>query len=95
MQTLLTIVSQLEGALELLKTDDLSPLIEIAPQQPLALDILHYTWSNASTNPLESRNIIRQADEVVPKLLLSFKGTDAVTLLNFMGNTIPKLEFEV
>lgn len=91
----MTIVSHLEGALELLKIKDLSPLIEIAPQQPLALDILYYAWSNASIDPTESYNVVRQVDEIVPKLLLSFKGTDAVTLLNFMGKAIPKLNFEV
>jgi len=95
LQTLLTFVSQLEGALELLNAKDLSPLIEIAPQQSIALDILFYAWSNVSADSTESQNILRQVNEVIPKLLLSFKGTDGVTLLSFMGNTIPKLTFEV
>lgn len=95
LQSLLTFVSQLEGALELLNIKDLSPLIEIAPQQSIALDILFYAWSNASADSTESQNIIQQVDDVVLKLLLSFESTDGVTLLHFMGNIIPKLTFEV
>ncbi|EKD21253.1 DUF1941 family protein [Drepanopeziza brunnea f. sp. 'multigermtubi' MB_m1] len=45
LQTLLTIVSHPEGALEMLAIEDLSPLIEITNQYPLALEIFEYGWT--------------------------------------------------
>lgn len=95
LQTLLTIVSQVEGSLELLKVEDISPLTEIAPQYPLVLDILNYTWANGSTVNTEVQTVHGSINRVIPNLLVVFKGTDAVTFLSFISNFIPKLSSEV
>ncbi|ESZ97792.1 hypothetical protein SBOR_1801 [Sclerotinia borealis F-4128] len=94
LQTLLTIVSQVDGSLEFLKIEDLSPLIEIAPQYPLVLDILNYTWANGSTINTEVQAVHRSINKVIPNLLVVFKGTDAVTFLSFIASFIPKLSSE-
>ncbi|KAJ8068250.1 hypothetical protein OCU04_003817 [Sclerotinia nivalis] len=94
LQTLLTIVSQIEGSLELLKVEDLSPLTEIAPQYPLVLDILNYTWANGSTINTEVQAVHESINKVIPNLLVVFKGTDAVTFLSFIASFIPKLSSE-
>ncbi|CAD6445069.1 35366ff8-8604-47d7-a34b-0c372026f106 [Sclerotinia trifoliorum] len=94
LQTLLTIVSQAEGSLELLKVEDLSPLTEIAPQYPLVLDIFNYTWANGSTINTEVQAVHESINRVIPNLLVVFKGTDAVTFLTFIASFIPKLSSE-
>lgn len=95
LQSLLTIVSQPEGALEMLNIQDLSPLTEISAQYPLALDILSFTWTNAATIPVEIEKVRRSIDIIVSALQVVFKGTDAVTLLGFIGSLLPKLAAEV
>lgn len=95
LQTLLTIVSQPEGALELLRIEDLSPLTEIAPQYPSVLDIFSFTWSNASAISHDTDGVRESIDKYLPILLVLFKDTDAVTLISAFGNLIPKLIPEV
>lgn len=95
MQTILTIVSQPEGALEILAVQDLSPLIEISNQDPLVLDIFNFSWTNASTIPAEVEAVKKSINQVIPALIVNFKGTDAVTFVAFVGNLLPKLEPEV
>ncbi|PMD40381.1 DUF1941-domain-containing protein [Hyaloscypha variabilis F] len=92
LETLLTIVSQPEGAIELLNVQDTSPLIEIASQYPLVLDVIKYTWLNASSLLGETQAVLENVDKIVPNLLVVFKGTDGVTFINFLGDCLPKLE---
>lgn len=94
-QTLLIIVSQPEGAVELLHVKDLSPLIEIASQYPLVLEVIKYTWLNASTLPEEIQAVRENVNKVVPSLVVVFKGTDAVTFIIFLGDFLPKVEQDV
>lgn len=94
MQTLMTIASQPEGALEMLRIEDLSSLISLAAQNSSALDIMSFAWTNASANDSETR-VRESIDKNMPKLLDAFKNTDAVTLVSFVGNLIPKLAPEV
>jgi neurochondrin len=91
----MTIVSQPEGSLEMLRVEDLSPLTEIAPQNPSVLDILGFTWSNASVISNEMGDVRESLNKYMPKLLTTFKDTDAVTLISFFGSLIPKLTPEV
>lgn len=91
----MTIVSQPEGALEMLRVEDLSPLTEIAPQHSSVLDILTFTWTNASTIANEMDTVRESIDKYMPRLLVTFRDTDAVTLISFFGNLIPKLTPEV
>ncbi|PVH82390.1 DUF1941-domain-containing protein [Cadophora sp. DSE1049] len=92
LQTILTIVSQPEGALEILAVQDLSPLIEISNQQPLVLDIFSFSWTNASTVTAEVEAVRKSINQVIPAMIVNFKGTDAVTFITFVGNMLPKLE---
>jgi hypothetical protein len=95
LQTLLTIVSYPEGALEILNIEDLSPLTEISVQYPLVLDILNFAWTNAATVPSEVDRVRKSIDKLIPTLQNVFRGTDAVTFISFMGSLLPKLVPEV
>jgi hypothetical protein len=81
--------------MELLHVQDLSPLIELASQDPLVLEIFKYTLLNASIIPAEVQAVRENIDKIVPSLVVIFKGTDGVTFLSFLGDLIPKLEPEV
>ncbi|TVY59356.1 Uncharacterized protein LCER1_G001099 [Lachnellula cervina] len=91
LQTILTLASHSEGALEILHVEDSSPLVEIATQYSRALDIFSYTWMNASTISNEVASVRENIDKVIPALLLVFRQTDAVTLLECIGNFLPKI----
>lgn len=91
LQTLLTIASHPEGALEMLNIEDLSSLTEISAQYPLVLDILNFTLTNAATLPTEVDKVQRSIDKLIPTLQNAFKGTDAVTFIAFVGTLVPKL----
>jgi hypothetical protein len=91
LQTIMTITSQPEGALELLSLEDISPLVEIAAQYPYALDILKLMWTNASTISDEVEKVQRSIDRTMPILLNVFKDTDAVTLIQFVGEFMSKI----
>jgi neurochondrin len=95
LQTLLTIASEPEGAVELLHIHDLSPLFEMASQDPLVLEIINYSWLNAQTVPGELQAVQENIDKTIPSLVAIFKGTDAVTFISFLGDLLPKLEPEV
>ena len=95
LQTLLTVVSRPEGAVELLNIEDQSSLLEIAPVYPLVLDIFKFGWTNASTLSQETHKVRQNINTVIPTLLVVFKTTDAVTLIEFLGDLLPKLVPEV
>jgi Neurochondrin len=95
LQTLLTIVSLHLGALEFITVEDVSPLTEIAHQQPLVLDIFSLAWSNASTGLSEVPAVRASINRIVPMLLNSFRDTDTVTFLAFIGDTLTRLPPEV
>ncbi|KAK4241685.1 e9b59b6a-f39c-4d2a-9b94-75afe2ab05bc [Achaetomium macrosporum] len=95
LETLLSLVSQPSGAQIFAAVEDLSPLTEIASSQPLALDTLLYAWLNAMTAATDKTNLKSKIDRTVGSLVSSFKGTDAVTLLSFLANLLPRLEPEV
>lgn len=66
--------------------EDPSPLTEVAPAHPESLQVLSFAWlhaQNSSQDPVALRNRI---DATVQKLVGSFKGTDGVTLLEFLGS---------
>jgi hypothetical protein len=91
----MTIVSQPEGSLEILRVEDLSPLTEIAPQNSSVLDILTFAWINASAISNEMGGVQESINKYMPKLLTTFKDTDGVTLISGFGSMIPKLSPEV
>ncbi|KAL2164696.1 hypothetical protein VTH06DRAFT_3913 [Thermothelomyces fergusii] len=96
LETLVSLVSRPEGArVFTAAVEDLSPLTEIATKQPLALDTLLFAWLHASMAATTDKNGLRsKIDSTVGTLVASFKGTDAVTLLSFLANLLPRLNPE-
>ena len=98
MQTLLTLVSQPSGASALIGLDDLSPLTEIAPSRPIVLDIFSHAcaWlQGQSTDTDEKPKLQAKVDKTIQGLVLSFKGTDGITLLAFLSDLLRRLDPEV
>ncbi|KAK0623118.1 Neurochondrin-domain-containing protein [Immersiella caudata] len=94
LETLVSLVSQPEGARVLVSVKDLTPLTEIASSQPLALEVLLHAWLNSA--PVTEKVVLSSTiDKTVGNLVASFKGTDAVTLLDFLSKLLPGLEPEV
>jgi hypothetical protein len=85
----MSLVSHPEGASVLVGVQDISPLTEIAPAHPLALDILSRAWLTATTTaagaqPGDTDIVgppISRLSEIIQLLVSSFRNTDAVTLL--------------
>lgn len=95
LQTLLTLVSRVEGAKEFVAIEDVSALVEIAPSQPLALDIFLYAYSQSATFMEDTAALKAKIDQIVHSLVVSFKGTDAVTLLAFLAELLRRLDPQV
>lgn len=92
LKILLAIVSHLEGSIEFLNVQNISPLISIVTQEPLVLNLFHFAWVNVASNG-DRVEIVREGiDKLIPCLILQFKDTDEITLLNFIAELLPKLE---
>ncbi|KAL1855828.1 hypothetical protein Daus18300_010902 [Diaporthe australafricana] len=94
LQALLTLVSHPEGAKEFVAVDDVSALVEIAPSQPLALDIFLYAYSQSASFAGDAASMKSKIDKIIQGLIASFKGTDAVTLLAFLAELLRRLDPE-
>jgi len=93
LETLLSLVSQPEGAEVFTEISDLDSLTEIAPSQPLVLDIFSYAWLNATLSPETDKDKLRSEIDIrIGALVSSFKGTDAVTLMAFLADLLPRLD---
>lgn len=66
--------------------DDLSPLTEAAPSNRLALDVLRYAWLSSMHGGNFTKEDAQRLNEALKGLVASFSGTDATTLLEFLGN---------
>ncbi|KAK3401061.1 Neurochondrin-domain-containing protein [Sordaria brevicollis] len=98
LETLSSLVTTPDGARSFISLDDVSTLIEIAPSQPLVLDIFFYAFLNSmtSSSSAQDKDLLRtKIDHTITSLVASFKGTDAVTLLDFLSNLLPRLEPQV
>lgn len=95
LQSLLTLVSRPEGAKIFVQIEDLSPLIETAPSQPLVLDVFLHAYAHAATISEDNSSLQLKIDQTVKSLVASFKGTDAVTLLTFVDQLLRRLDREV
>ncbi len=79
----------------MLKLEDVSPLIEIASEYCMVLEVFSFAWINLSAEP-ERQDLVREnMDKILPKLILTFKGTDAVTLIEFLGSLLQRLDSTV
>jgi hypothetical protein len=95
LQALLTLVSRVEGAQQFVAVEDVSALTEIAPSQPLALDIFLYAYSQSAAFTQDAAFMQSKVDNIIQSLVASFKGTDAVTLLAFLAELLRRLSPEV
>ncbi|KLO88409.1 uncharacterized protein LW93_5581 [Fusarium fujikuroi] len=85
LQLLHTLASSQQGAQEFIKVKDFSSLTEIAPSHAQVLDIFCFAWLNSMTTIEHPSTLVRQIDDTIQSLVSSFTGTDAVTLLEFLG----------
>jgi hypothetical protein len=85
LQLLHTLVSSQAGAQAFIKITDISSLTEIAPTHAAVLDILSFAWLNSMTVVEDPSALATQIDVTIQSLVSSFTGTDAVTLLEFLG----------
>ncbi|UKZ71359.1 uncharacterized protein TrAtP1_012319 [Trichoderma atroviride] len=95
LQLLYTLVSCQEGAMALVRIDDLSSITEIAPSHAIAMDILLHAWLNAMVVVDDTSYLADHIDANVQSLVASFRGTDAVTLLEFLGQLLRQASSEV
>lgn len=91
LQILVTLVSQPEGAGEFFALEDNSSLVEVASTHQLALDVFKFAWINQAADPENCVRVRQSVNDIVPKLLLVFQDTDAVTLLDFLAETLPNI----
>lgn len=94
-QTLLTMVAFPEGAKVFFDIEDVTPLVEVAPNNPSALEIFSFAWINCM-DIAEDRIVLEsKIDRTIQALVSTFNGTDGVTLLEFLGkflrNSDPKV----
>lgn len=75
--------------------DDLSSLIESAPSQPLVLDIFLHAYVHAALSLEDGPSLRSRVNQTIESLVVSFKGTDAVTLLSFVDQLLRRLDPEV
>ncbi|OHF02636.1 hypothetical protein CORC01_02032 [Colletotrichum orchidophilum] len=84
-QTLHNLVAFPEGAKVFLDIEDVTPLVEIAPNNPSALEIFSYAWINCIGLAEERVLLESRIDGTIQALVSTFIGTDGVTLLEFLG----------
>ncbi|KAK8048498.1 hypothetical protein PG994_010228 [Apiospora phragmitis] len=92
LKTLLTLVSNSEGGRVFSEAEDWTPLIEIAPKQPYALAIISWSWLHAASNIKDRSSLRGRIDNTISALIASYKGTDAVTLLDFIDKALGRLD---
>ncbi|KAK2009196.1 DUF1941-domain-containing protein [Colletotrichum eremochloae] len=84
-QTILTLVAFPEGAKFFFEIEDVSPLVEIAPNNPSALEVFAFSWINCMDLVQDRTALKTKIDGTVQALVSTFNGTDGVTLLEFLG----------
>ena len=97
LQTLVVLVSSPAGAVAFAQLPDVSPLMELAPHNPDALDVLSFAWLGAAataSSPRIKQTLAKNVDDGLLRLALAFKGTDGVTLLAFVGRLLRDLDLE-
>ncbi|KAK8041975.1 hypothetical protein PG993_006498 [Apiospora rasikravindrae] len=92
LRTLLTLVSKPEGGRVFSEAQDWTSLTEIAPKQPYALAILSWSWLHAASITKDRSGLRDRIDKTISSLIASYKGTDAVTLLDFIDKALGRLD---
>lgn len=91
LRTLLIICSTERGKNALLELDDLSPLIEICPQQPLALHCVKLVLMYG--NERDAAGDWSKKHSVVMKVLLAYQGADATPAHAMLSDVLMTVEF--
>lgn len=79
----------------LVRIDDLSSITEIAPSHAIAMDIFLRAWLNAMVVIDDTSYLANHIDRNVQSLVASFRGTDAVTFLECLGQLLRQASSEV
>ncbi|KAK3322489.1 Neurochondrin-domain-containing protein [Apodospora peruviana] len=74
------------------QVDDLTPLTNIAPSQPHALEVLYSGWKFAVPN---NQALKSKINKTIGALVSIFEGTDAVTLMDMLARSLPGLHDEL
>lgn len=89
------LVNSKQGAEVFVNVEDLSPLTELASSNAAALDIFSYAWLNIMAEITDKGALSESIGNVIQKLVISFTGTDGVTLLEFIGSFYRRADPEV
>ncbi|CAH0043142.1 unnamed protein product [Clonostachys solani] len=95
LRLLYTLSSVPQGAKAIIEVEDLSPLTEAAPSSPLVLDIILYAFLNTMGTPEGKQTLVSRINDTIQSLVSSFKGTDSVTLLEFLGKLLRQVDSSI
>lgn len=89
LKTLLSLVSSPEGAAIFVQLDleQISPLLEISPENPNVMTILQWSWQlgPSTVHDSQARDQVRQnIEQCMQALVSAFHGTDGTILLEFL-----------
>ena len=88
--------SQESGAQALWNIDDLSALIEITPQQPLALDVIVYMALNRYRSVAKPITSAETVAKTLTSLVFAFRNTsEPQTLFESLSKIFTSLPYEV
>ena len=79
----------------LLSIEDWSPLVEVAPMQPMALDVIRFALTNGASSPDLVRKVMERLDDIVSPLLVSFRDSEPGPLLECLAFLFTRLPPEV
>ncbi|KAL8285172.1 hypothetical protein RB597_002325 [Gaeumannomyces tritici] len=92
LQALVVLVSYAEGAQAFVQLQDISSLIENAPSQPLALEVLSHAFLASVATTQDKKALSLRIEHMVSSLIATYTGTDAVTLLAFLADFLRRLD---
>lgn len=97
LQLLYTLVSSRNGADAFMAVEDFSPLTEIATADPMVMDVFCRAWLNhmADADASHAAVALQKINSSMQLLSISFKGTDAVTYLAFVGTFLSQADSKV
>ena len=96
LQTLFLIVHTETGSHVLFGIEDWSPLIQVAPQQEMALDVIEFTFLNIFGQTNDQSRIYQKLDTTVTDLLACFQEIpDVSKLLTCMKSIILGIPVQV
>lgn len=93
---LLSLVNTPRGSTAVLCSEHLSQLLELAPQDPLAFDVIVFAWLNIPSEALQEPKIQDKAPQLLPLLIALFPMTyKHVLILRTLRRILPILPTDV